>query len=76
LTVTKANSGTVNSTPAGINCGATCKASFARGAAVTLTATPTPTNAFTGWSGACSGAQPTCTVTMSADSKVQASFSK
>src|SRR5262249_59912690 len=42
LTVTPAGtgSGTVTSSPAGINCGAICTASFASGAAGTLTATP------------------------------------
>ncbi|MDP9258205.1 MAG: hypothetical protein M3Q31_16880, partial [Actinomycetota bacterium] len=41
LTVTKAGagSGSVSSSPAGIDCGATCSASFAQGTVVTLTAT-------------------------------------
>ena len=72
----KSNSGTVVSTPTGINCGNTCTASYAAGNAVTLTATPPPGLAFLGWSGACSGAVPSCTVTMNADTKVQANFSK
>ena len=76
LSVAKSNSGTVVSTPAGINCGNTCTASYAAGNAVTLTATPPPGLAFLGWSGACSGAVPSCTVTMNADTKVQANFSK
>ena len=44
--------GTVASTPAGINCDATCAASFVEGTPVTLTATATTGSSFTGWSGA------------------------
>ena len=36
LRVTKTGNGTVTSSPAGINCGATCSASFAHNAEVTL----------------------------------------
>jgi hypothetical protein len=55
LTVQKAGagSGTVHSTPAGIDCGATCSASFS--GSVTLTATPAAGSTFAGWSGGCSG---------------------
>jgi hypothetical protein len=57
LTVTRAGSGTgtVTSNPAGIDCGATCSASFASGAVVDLTATPATGSTFVGWSGDCSG---------------------
>ncbi|MFN7952340.1 MAG: putative Ig domain-containing protein [bacterium] len=75
LTVAKAGKGvgTVTSSPAGISCGATCSASFAAGTLVTLTATTTPGNTFTGWSGACSGTG-TCQVTMDAERSVTATF--
>ena len=76
LTVAKSNSGTVMSTPSGINCGSTCTANYSTGNAVALTATPPPGLAFVGWSGACRGTAPSCTVTMNADTKVQANFSK
>jgi hypothetical protein len=67
--------GTVTSSPSGINCGATCSASYASGTIVTLTATPAFSfAAFTGWSGACSGAG-SCTVTMNAAATVTATFS-
>ncbi len=75
LSVAKANKGTVTSTIAGIDCGGTCSAKFPSGTAVTLTATPPAGLAFLGWSGACTGTG-ACTVTISADTKVQASFSK
>jgi hypothetical protein len=75
LTVAKAGpgSGTVNSSPAGVNCGATCSASYAADTLVTLTAAPAAGSTFSGWSGACSGTG-ACQVTMSAAMSVTASF--
>jgi Hypothetical glycosyl hydrolase family 15/Divergent InlB B-repeat domain len=77
LQVTVGGSGTVTSSPAGINCsGSTgCSQTFASGTSVTLTAAPAAGNAFSGWSGACSGSATTCTVTMNAPTlKVGATF--
>ncbi len=66
--------GTVTSDPAGIDCGATCSATYASPTSVTLSAAAEPTSTFTGWSGAgCSGTG-TCTVTMSAARNVTATF--
>ena len=75
LSVSKSGtgSGTVSSSPAGINCGATCSASFAGGTGVPVTASPAVGSVFTGWSGACSGSG-TCNVTMNAASAVTATF--
>jgi Divergent InlB B-repeat domain len=77
LTVTSeelAGSGTVTSSPAAINCGTACGARFDRNATVTLTATPGSESAFGGWSGGgCSGTG-SCTVMMSADQTVTATF--
>jgi phospholipase C len=70
---TGAGSGTVASSPSGINCGSTCTASFPSGSAVTLTATAASNSTFTGWSGACTGTA-ACTVTLSADTSVTANF--
>jgi len=67
--------GVVTSSPAGINCGATCGASFAPSTVVTLTATPDGTSTFTGWSGACSGTG-SCVVTMDAGKSVTATFTR
>ena len=66
-------SGTVGSSPAGINCGATCSHTYATGTGVTLTATPESGSVFSGWSGACSGTG-ACNVTMSQARSVTATF--
>lgn len=75
LTVTTSGTGagTVTSSPSGINCGSTCKAAFASGTAITLTATPSSGSVFSGWSGACSGAT-ACNITITADTSVTAAF--
>jgi List-Bact-rpt repeat protein len=75
LTVTKvgSGSGTVTSSPSGIDCGATCTAAFTNGTMVTLTATPDAGSTFTSWGGDCTGAGP-CTVTMDQDRAVTATF--
>jgi uncharacterized repeat protein (TIGR02543 family) len=77
LTVTKQGrgKGTVTSSPGGINCGRECEASFVGGTSVTLTATPWRGSTFVGWTGACTGAVTTCTVTLSQARSVTAKFS-
>lgn len=76
LTVTKdgTGSGTVSSSPAGIDCGATCAFEFNDGTSVTLTASAAEGSTFAGWGGACSGTESTCTVTMSEARSVSATF--
>jgi uncharacterized repeat protein (TIGR02543 family) len=76
LSVTIAGAGTVTSTPAGINCGSSCTANFPAGMPITLAAAATPGSAFTGWSGACTGTQPTCQITLDQVRSVAATFSK
>jgi hypothetical protein len=44
-------SGTVTSSPGGIDCGGTCASQFDAGASVGLTAAAAPGSAFAGWSG-------------------------
>ena len=53
LSLTKAGngSGTVTSSPSGINCGSTCSASFTSSTIVTLTATAASGSTFSSWSG-------------------------
>jgi aryl-phospho-beta-D-glucosidase BglC (GH1 family) len=75
LSVTKAGtgSGTVTSSPSGINCGSTCSANYASGTSVTLTAAAASGSTFAGWSGACSGTG-TCLVAMTAARSVTGTF--
>jgi hypothetical protein len=76
VTVEGDGTGTVTSSPAGINCGdgnADCSTTFADATVVTLTATTTA-GIFGSWDGDCSGAAPTCQVTMSARRSVTATF--
>jgi hypothetical protein len=75
LAVNKNGSGTgsVASSPAGVDCGTTCTKSFAKNTVVTLTPTASPGSTFTGWSGDCSGTG-ACTVTMDQARSVTATF--
>jgi hypothetical protein len=75
LTVTDpgTGTGTVTSSPAGINCGATCTANFASGTVVTLMESPGSGSTFAGWSGSCTGTG-ACSVTLSAAASVTATF--
>jgi hypothetical protein len=76
LTVAKAGtgSGTVTSTPSGIDCGSTCSARFTTGTSITLTAAPTSGSTFAGWSGGCSGTASTCSITVDQERSVTATF--
>jgi Divergent InlB B-repeat domain len=78
LTVQKngTGSGSVADATSAINCGATCTATLTQGQQVTLSATADPGSVFAGWGGACSGTSITCTLTLSADATVTATFSK
>jgi hypothetical protein len=77
LTVKKTGdgAGTVTSSPAGIECGAKCAASYEEGTVVTLTAKAAGGSTFNGWSGGgCHHGGKTCTVTVTADTTVTATF--
>ncbi len=86
LAVNKTGSGIVTSNPARINCektSQTCSAKFPLGATVTLNASgylqPIWVGrfinyVFIGWNGACSGIEPSCTVTMDTAKTVTANF--
>lgn len=66
-------SGTVTSSPSGIDCGATCTFDFSDGADVTLTPEASTDSVFIGWAGACIGAG-SCNVHMDAAKSVTATF--
>ncbi|HET7485776.1 MAG TPA: hypothetical protein VFJ64_10440 [Solirubrobacterales bacterium] len=80
LKVTKAGSGsgTVTSSPAGIECGATCSAGYVIGTAVTLSALSDPNTLPVTWSGCGKivevGGEEECEVTMSTAKAVTATF--
>jgi hypothetical protein len=77
LTVLKSGigSGTVTSSPGGIDCGNDCTEVYAPGTKVTLRAKADTNSAFTGWSGGgCSGTG-TCAVVMNSNTAVTAVFS-
>jgi thermitase len=69
-------SGTVTSNGTGINCGSACTGTYDPGVSVTLTATRATDSTFTGWSGSCFGSGLTCTVMMSSDVNITATFQK
>ncbi len=73
LSVSLLGPGTVTSSPSGINCPATCSASFTAGTQVGLSQTPAGGWSFGGWGGACSGIAG-CTVTMTSNQSVAAAF--
>jgi hypothetical protein len=74
LAVVKTGEGTVVSSSAQINCGTTCSVRLGTGSSVTLTATPSTNSRFSGWSGACTGTDLSCTVVMRANQSVTATF--
>ena len=76
LTVQKSGggTGTVMSSPSGINCGSDCTEPYNAGTIVTLTAMAASGSIFQGWSGGgCSGTG-TCAVTMDTSKTVTAAF--
>jgi hypothetical protein len=78
VNITGTGSGSVISSPVGINCNAntgTCATSFVTGTLVTLTATPTGSSTFGGWSANCTTAGAnTCQIDLSVSADVTASF--
>jgi hypothetical protein len=76
LTIIKSGigTGTVTSSPSGIDCGATCSYQFVDGTSVTLTATPDSGTIFGGWSGDATDTNSIVTITMNSDKSVTATF--
>ena len=68
------DAGRVTSAPAGLGCATTCSHSVDPDATVTLSAVPDADAYFTGWSGACTGTAPTCTIQMGGNRTVGARF--
>jgi hypothetical protein len=61
-------------TGAGLSCPPTCDTTTTAGQSVTLTAVPSAGFVFTTWGGACPGTTATCTLTMTGDLDVSATF--
>jgi hypothetical protein len=77
LSFAGSGTGTVVSSPAGLNCASTngtCSASFPSGTSVTLTATPVGSSAFGGWTDGCVGSSSSCTFVLQDDTAVSATF--
>jgi hypothetical protein len=77
LTLTKVGAGAIKSKPKGVACGNTCSsaiASLPSDTTIVLSQKAATGSTFVEWSGACSGAGETCTVTMSAAKSVTATF--
>lgn len=73
ITIAGTGAGQVTSTPTGLDCPTTCSAAFPYGTSVSLTATASTDSVFAGWGGACSGST-ACTVTLTANASVTATF--
>jgi len=74
LTVASSPNGTITSSPGGINCGATCSATFTSGTAVVLTATPSTGFGVGAWTGCDSSTGATCNVTVNAARNVSVTY--
>jgi hypothetical protein len=74
LTVGTVGSGSVTSSPAGIDCGADCMEGYGPGTQVTLTAHPAAGFVFAAWNGCDNPSGATCGMTMGADKQVTATF--
>ena len=74
LTVTTTGNGLVSSSDKVISCGNKCSSTYALGTVVTLTAKAGSNSTFTGWTGGCSGAAVTCTLTIGDSVNVNALF--
>ena len=78
LTVSESGNGTgtVTSSPKGINCDSSCRTqtvSFVLGS-VTLTAVPSANSTFVGWSGGCTGLEPSVTISFTGSETCVANF--
>ena len=76
MVVSKKYKGSVVVSETAQSCRYKCSLGITQSSTVTLTATGLGRYAFAGWTGACSGVEPTCTVTMDAAKSVTAMFVK
>ncbi|GEM_PF-1074278 len=74
LNISQNGNGSVTSGPPGIECGNVCSYVFTQNSQVTLTATPKTGYTFGGWTGDCTGAALTCSLSMDSIKSVDANF--
>ena len=74
VTIAVEDGGTVASEDGRIACPPGCTASYAPGTKVTLSATADEGSSFSGWAGACSGSESTCSFSVTEPVAVSASF--
>jgi Divergent InlB B-repeat domain len=67
-------SGSVRNSVSGQTCSGTCEEAVPGGSEVTLTAHPGNGSAFEGWAGACSGTDPSCTISVTEGTSARAQF--
>ena len=73
LNIIKSGSGTITSSPGGLNCGPVCSYSFPYNTTVSLYTAATPGSNFSSWGGACGGSG-SCSVLLDGDKTVNANF--
>ena len=76
LTVTPPQNGTVTSSDGFITCPGTCSHSYVENSQVTLNANPAQGYQFGSWGGACTVGNPSCTLTMTGNETVSATFTQ
>lgn len=74
LAITPPQNGTVTSGDGLINCPGTCSHTYIQNSQVVLTASAAQGYQFSSWGGACAGGNPSCTVIMTGNQTVSASF--
>lgn len=76
VTITIAGNGSIRDEGLGIACSNRCTIEIPDGTSVTLVATPATDHEWTGWSGVCSGATPTCTFRPQSTMSVGGTFAR
>lgn len=72
--ITGSGSGSIAASPAGISCPDSCVAVYDQGTVLHLAATPDEHSVFDAWSGACSGPDPDCSITVDGAKTATAAF--
>jgi Divergent InlB B-repeat domain/Dockerin type I domain len=75
VNVSGTGTGSVSSMPTGVTCPSACTINLALNSPITLTATPGALSTFAGWTGACSGATSSTSITLTSNMTCTATFS-